>query len=174
MVDRDLIARTIKERGWTVKEFADASAIPKTTLDRILNGSTPNPGILTMRDIATALELPLGRLVGLDKEVIDHAETNGDRHDSANAEARLYNRMLLERNARIAEMRRWLSVSVAINAALIIYQMLRWLIDVANPDLGWIRLHDADLRFAGVFLLVIFLSAVIICALWALLRKRRD
>lgn len=174
MVDRDLIARTIKERGWTVKDFADASAIPKTTLDRILNGSTPNPGILTMRDIATALELPLGRLAGLTEEAIDQGERHGEQGEGRSEATRLYNRMLLEKNARIAEMRRWLSVSVAINAALIIYQMLRWLIDVSNPDLGWIRLNDANVTFASVFLLVLFLVAIILCALWALLRKRRD
>lgn len=147
----DLIREAMHEKEMNVRQLEAACGVPKSTLERILNGSTPNPGILTMTDIAVALGLSLNDIVGI--------EYDGDKgsghvqvvHHTHSAEVNmLYRTMISERDSRIKR----LSIAVIV---LVAFQMFRWTLDVSNPNLGWIRLDDANTGAVSVFLIAAFI-----------------
>lgn len=57
------ILKLCGERGWTIRQLADAADIPLTTIESILYGYSKNPGILTCMKIARALGVSVEELV---------------------------------------------------------------------------------------------------------------
>ncbi len=67
-----LIARIralCKERGYSVNYLANISDVKQSTLDNIMQGTTKNPGIITLHKIATAFNMTLA-------EFLDFSELN--------------------------------------------------------------------------------------------------
>ena len=152
----DLIKEAMRDKGITIDQLVELSAVPKTTVMRILRGETENPGVQTVADIAMALGLSLNDIMGLECED-DHGQHVQVIHHANNAKVELmYKTMIHERDQRIKK----LSIAVTI---LVAYQMLRWMLDVSNPQLGWIRLEDANITYVAIFLVVLF--ALVIGAL---------
>lgn len=158
----DLIKEAMQDKGITIDQLVELSAVPKTTLMRILRGETENPGVQTVADIATALGLSLNDIMGIECED-DHSRHVQVVHHANNAKVELmYKTMIHERDQRIKK----LSIAVTI---LVAYQMLRWMLDVSNPQLGWIRLEDANVGYVAAFLVVVF-GVVIAGLVWYIVR----
>ncbi len=146
-----LIRDAIQEKNLTLKQLEEISSVPKSTLERVINGSTPNPSFQTMSDIAVALGLSLNDIAGIEYAG-DHESSGRVQvvHHSHSAEVNmLYRSMISERDLRIKR----LTIAVVV---LVAFQMFRWTLDVSNPQLGWIRLDDANTSFVSIFLIVAF------------------
>lgn len=162
----DLIKEAMSEKEMTVRQLESVSGVPKTTLERILNGSTQNPGIQTMADIAVALGLSLNDIAGIEYEGDSAPNKVQVVHHTHSAEVNmLYRSMISERDSRIKK----LTIAVTV---LVLYQMFRWMLDVSNPQLGWIRLDDANVRYVSVFLIVAFVLIGVAAILYFALRYK--
>lgn len=147
----DIIKEAMQEKDLNPRQLEAACGVPKSTLERILNGTTPNPGIITMCDIAVALGLSLDDIMGIESGAASSSVQVVHHTHSAEVNM-LYRSMISERDTRIKR----LSIAVCV---LVIYQMFRWMVDVSNPQLGWIRLDDANVVFVSIFLIVVFALA---------------
>lgn len=65
----DKIVKLRKSRDLSQEKFSELADVPRRTLQNIESGETASPGIDTVMQIALALEMPLGELVG-EKQVI--------------------------------------------------------------------------------------------------------
>lgn len=59
-----------KTKGMTVKQIADATKIPESTIKRIFSGDTDNPYVDTVRRIAIALDSSLDEIFAETKVVV--------------------------------------------------------------------------------------------------------
>lgn len=144
----DLITEAMRDKGLSIEQLAESSAVPKSTLVRILNGTTENPGFQTLADIAVALGLSLNDVAGIDYHEENHHVQVVHHANSAKIEL-MYKTMIQERDQRIKK----LTIAVTI---LVAYQMIRWMLDVSNPQLGWIRLENANTAYVSIFMIVLF------------------
>lgn len=123
--------------GMTNQQIADASQVPKSTVDRVLRKDTENPTMKVILDIADA--------VGYDfsnrntENVKDAAEDNPYiRHiismyeNQLAAQERQYNLVTAEKN-------RWIKILSIIIAILGSGVIAILLIDILNPSIGWIQ-----------------------------------
>ena len=151
-----LIREVMEEREITTKQLAEDSAIPKSTLERILSGSTPNPTMQTAADIAVALNLSLDDIAGIEHPHEDvPAQQRVQHFHSSSAEVTMLYRAMLR------DKERWIKrLSIAV-VVLVLYQMFRWLLDVSNPNVGWIRVASANANGALIFLLIAFIVAFV-------------
>ena len=137
--------------GLTNQQLADASGIPKTTIDRILRHDTPNPSMQTVLDLAAAVGysfsnhpeqvLPVPESAKLDDPMIQHMINFYERQAVSYEErlkrtAAVYNMMLAEKN-------RWIQTLSTIIGLLVAGFISLLLIDMATPELGWFP-HDAN------------------------------
>lgn len=60
----DAVRQARERRGWSQGQLADRSGVDRSTLSRIENGVTPNPGKETLRKVADALGVPFESLAG--------------------------------------------------------------------------------------------------------------
>ena len=64
MTTRECVANRIielcNERHLAINALARISAVPPTTVKNILNGSSRNPGIVTIKKLCDGLEISLG------------------------------------------------------------------------------------------------------------------
>lgn len=58
------VKKARKDRGWSQGQLASRSGADRSTISRIENGHTPNPGHETLGKIAVALEVPIAQLTG--------------------------------------------------------------------------------------------------------------
>lgn len=150
--------------GLTNQQISDESKVPKSTVDKILSGRVDNPTIKTLLDIAGAVGYNLGGQPG-SAESADGYDSPYIRHIIAMYESQLaaqerqYNRATAEKDRWI----RTLAVIIAILGAGIFSVLL---IDMTNPEFGWIR-HDTD-----PFALVIVVIIALICIAGVLLYKK--
>ena len=149
----DLINDAVKEKGLSLEQLEAISSVPKSTLARVLNGSTANPQFQTVADIAVALGLSLDDVAGI--ESADPGKRQQVVHHVQSAEVNmLYRSMIHERDMRIKR----LTIAVVV---LVLFQMFRWTVDVSNPQLGWIRLDEANTTFVSIFLIVVVVLAAV-------------
>lgn len=138
----------------TVAGLADICPVPKSSLERILSGNTPNPGVQTMADIAVALHLSLDEIMGI--SVPASASSAGSNVFPYPAE--------LSANYRttIREQRAWLARISVVCIVLVVYNMFRWILDVSNPNIGWVRLEEANITGVLAFFLIVFAVFLIV------------
>lgn len=130
-----------KELNVTNQQIADASNVPKTTVDRILRKETQNPSFQPVIDIANA--------VGYD---FSTAKQNAPETDDAAMKQIIYiyeQRCAdLERESRLktvqsnllmAEKTRWIKFLTTLCLALVAGIIIILLYDVTNPNVGWFR-----------------------------------
>ena len=135
------------ETGMTYQQIADASGVPKSTVNRILQKQTPNPSIKNLADLAAAVGYDLDPA----KPAVmkDHTKdayilflqeslaVKDRQHEKEKAqmEAR-HNRAIAEKNRTI------LHQNIAL--ILIISLFIIWLIvDITHPTVGWIQRSEA-------------------------------
>lgn len=147
MINLDLIRNRMDAMNLTTAGLADMCPVPKSTLERILNGSTANPGVQTIADIAAALHLSVDDIMG-----ISVPASSGKASTYAPYSAELS----ANYRATIREQRMWLARLSTICIVLVIYNMFRWILDVSNPNIGWVRLEDANIVGVLAFFLIVF------------------
>lgn len=125
----------------TNQQIADASNVPKTTVDRILRKETPNPSFQPVLDIANA--------VGYDFSVQKPTAPETDdttvkqivyiyeqRCADLERESRL---KTVQSNLLLAEKSRWIRFLTVLSLALVAGIIMILLYDVTNPSVGWFR-----------------------------------
>lgn len=121
----------------TNQQIADASNIPKSTVDRILRKDTENPTMKVILDIANA--------VGYDFSTPSTMQKTGVAHDDPYVQhiIALYETRVAEQsrhyNLVTAEKNRWIKLLTA-TVFLLVFGILFILIyDITHPDVGWFQ-----------------------------------
>lgn len=121
----------------TNQQIADASGVPKSTVDRVLRKDTENPTMKVILDIAdavgyefgtpTTVQVPSGEQ---DSPYIRHIISMYESQLAA--QERQYNLVTAEKN-------RWIKILAIIVGVLGIGVVSILLIDILNPTVGWIQ-----------------------------------
>lgn len=150
MTVTDIIDGIIEKKnvnGMTNQQLADASGVPKTTVDRVLRRETPNPSMQTVLDLAAAVgysfsnhpeQAPAGPAeVGIKDPMMLHIisvyETRGRAYEER------IKRVTAHFNMLLTEKNRWIKFSMILNIVLVVFLVGILIFDVLHPDVGWIR-----------------------------------
>lgn len=147
----DGIVAKKEEIGMSAQQIADASGVPKSTVDRILRGDTLNPSMQTVLDLAEAVgyqlfEAPAKPLApvpsdGDSSPYLQHIISMYERQlaDKEAAHAREMAKHERQYNLITAEKNRWIKILAVIVGILGAGVVAILLIDILNPTVGWIR-----------------------------------
>lgn len=153
--------------GMTNQQIADASGVPKSTVDRILGKRTENPTMQVILDIAGAVGYDMG---GTARPVpADNLTDNPYVREIISMYKQQITDLKLQHNRVTAEKDRWIQTLAAILAIMGAGAVTILLLDMTNPEFGWIR-HDTD-PFA---LLVVAIVLIIGIGIALLRKKTRD
>lgn len=168
MTVTDIIDGIIQKKnliGMTNQQLADASGVPKPTIDRILRHDTTNPSMQTVLDLAAAVGFSfsnhpepapaLPTEEGIRDPMVIHMinvyEARGQKYEERIKRNTAHFNMLL------AEKNRWLKFSMILNIILVVFICSILLYDATHPDIGWIReqlSHFASRNFGDALLRV--------------------
>lgn len=115
--------------GLTVADVSARSGVPLTTVKRYFKGETKNPGFFQVCQIIHALEGSVDDVIGLD--------TGQQPTHYAPTDERFCNQLLKDLGYERKSKHKWQLAFVA----LCVLVMLMMLIDIFNPQLGYIRYH---------------------------------
>lgn len=142
----DGINEKIDEIGITRQQLSDASRVPKSTLDRILRGETPNPSMQTILDIAGAVGYTFGNHpeqpevvppASVKDPMVSHLIAVYENRGRAYEER--IKRITAHFNMLLAEKNRWLKYSLSLNLIFVLFFAIVTIIDVTNTGFGWVR-----------------------------------
>lgn len=158
MTTTDIIDGMIAKKnaiGFSNQQWADASGVPKTTIDRIVRKETANPSMATILDMAAAVgytfsnhpeQLPaVPQELGIKDPMIQHLITVYENRGKDDQER--IKRNTAHFNMLLAEKNRWLKFSLTLNIILVVFICGILMYDVLHPDVGWIREQLA--RYTG-------------------------
>ena len=158
------LSKIIKETGNTYESIAEKCNVSESTVRNICQSKTSNPGILNVAPIVYAANGSLDEMCGKTKEDIDEKTKNlikemsefqfaefekteerritnirKDHEQHRNDITTNYERLLLEKENQIKLFKRLAAISFGI--ACIGFSVLIGLLilEVSNPNLGWIR-----------------------------------
>jgi len=155
----DGIIRKKKEIGMTSQQLSDASKVPKSTIDRILRGDTPNPSLQTVLDLAAAVGYSLSNhpeqpeaapSANVKDPMVSHLIAVYENRGRAYEER--IKRITAHFNMLLAEKNRWLKFSLTLNLIFVLFFAIVILVDVTNSDIGWVRemfSHSGAARYFG-------------------------
>lgn len=138
----DGINKKKAEMNISNQTIADASGVPKSTVDRILRKDTENPSAQNILDIAAAVGYRIGGDIEkppfpADEKLVEYImQLNDDRISRMRAG---HNQVLAEKDRRIENYEKYihgLIIAVILLVAIIILMLV---VDVIHPDIGWIR-----------------------------------
>lgn len=115
--------------GMTVADISARSGVPLTTVKRYFKGETKNPGFFQVCQIIHALEGSVDDVIGLD--------TGQQPAHYAPTDERFCNQLLKDLSYERKSKHKWQLAFVV----LCVLVMLMMLIDIFNPQLGYIRYH---------------------------------
>lgn len=120
--------------GYSLQQLADASKVPRSTIERIKRGETRNPSLQTVLDLAGAVGYQFGPPI-LDKspENPKHTQQLIRTYEDQIARLRAHYNMLL------AEKNRWITYLFRITLILVGFIIGILIFDVLNTDRGWIQ-----------------------------------
>lgn len=150
MTVTDIVDGIIQKKnaiGMTNQQLADASGVPKATIDRILRHDTPNPTMQTVLDLAAAVgysfsnhQAPIAPIPEENKirdpmtlHMIDYYERRGVAYEER------IKRITAHFNMLLAEKNRWIKFSLILNIILIVFLVTILIVDILHPDIGWVR-----------------------------------
>lgn len=171
----DGIIRRVNETNMSHQQLADASNVPKATVDRILRGDTQNPTMQTVLDLAAAVGYTFSnhpdQLPAVPETPKFHDPTvqyiiNFYERQGIVYEERI-KRVMATYNMQLAEKNRTIRNLCIIIGLLIAGFISLLLIDMATPEIGWFP-HDANSITIG--LAIVGVSALAIGAM--LLHKK--
>lgn len=121
--------------GLTNQQLSDASGVPKSTVDRILRGDTPNPTLQSVLDMAVAVGYTFGEpLEAPESRCLDETSKYIIRmYDDRIARLRAHYNML------IAEKNRWITWLFFLSLALVLLIVGILIVDAIIPNVGWVR-----------------------------------
>lgn len=145
-----LITQAMQDKHISPEQLAVSCAVSRPTIERIIDGRTTNPGILTMTDICVSLGLSLDEV--MDMPCAAHGATSGAAGPAQSAElSNLYRAVIHVKDSWIKR----LSVACAV---LICFDMFYWLVDLANKSGGWITTQSSTV--ANICRIVIVLALI--------------
>lgn len=115
--------------GMTVADISARSGVPLTTVKRYFRGETKNPGFFQVCQIIHALDGSVDDVIGLD--------TGQQPTHYAPTDERFCNQLLKDLGYERKSKHKWQLAFVA----LCVLVMLMMLVDIFNPQLGYIRYH---------------------------------
>lgn len=158
MTTSDIIDGMIAKKnviGFTNQQWADASGVPKTTIDRIVRRETANPSMGTILDMAAAVGFTFSnhpeqlhaapQELGIKDPMVQHMIQIYENRGLAYEER--IKRNTAHFNMLLAEKNRWIKFSLILNIILVVFICGILLYDVLHPDVGWIREQLA--RYTG-------------------------
>ena len=170
----DGIIQKKNEIGMTNQQLADASGVPKSTVDKIVRRETSNPTMQTILDLAAAVGYSFSNHPEMVTPVPESAikdpmvlhMINYYERQSIAYEERL-KRLSANYNMLLAEKNRWIQTLAIIIGLIVAGIVTILLIDLATPDVGWFP-HDASsLEIALAIIGIIVVASGVI-----LLRKK--
>lgn len=167
MTTADIIEGIVARKAeihMTSQQLADASGVPKSTIDRILRGDTPNPSMQTILDLAAAVGYTFGNLkeqepatpqvIGIKDPMVLHMISVYESRGKAYEER--IKRNTAHFNMLLAEKNRWIKFSLILNIILVVFICVILIYDATHPDVGWIR--DQLEHYSGRTIRDIFLQ----------------
>ena len=152
-----LIIDAMQEKQVSPEQLSNSCGVSRPTIERILNGSTSNPGILTMCDICVSLGLSLDEI--MDMPAAAHGPVPGAAGPAQSAElSNLYRAVIHVKDA-------WIKRLAIACAVLVGFDLIYLMLDIANPSAGWINSQSSNLANLFRGLVVIALIAAVIAAL---------
>ena len=73
------ITQLCKKRGWSINKLAIMSGVKQSTLDNIMRGITPNPGIVSLHKIANSFNMTLAEFLDFDE--LNEYSFEADEHN---------------------------------------------------------------------------------------------
>lgn len=161
----NLVLSAMQDRGLSPEQLANACAVSRPTIERILDGRTVNPGVLTMADIALNLGLSLDEIMDMpgSQSVSPPQSVAGQSAELSN----LYRAVIHMKDLWIKR----LSIACA---ALVGWYMLCWLVDLANPSVGWVNLNRSGSIGFSRILVAAFAVAVVVLLIHLITRKNKS
>lgn len=137
------IIRCKEESGLTNQQLADASGVPKSTVDKILSGRTENPTLQNILDLANAVDYTFSRHTELPPVPVSPGDSDNRIEaiykDRIAAYERLIARDQRHNNMLLAEKNRWLKLSLILNIVLVVFIIGVLIYDITHLDVGWVR-----------------------------------
>ena len=153
-MNTDLIIAAMQQKHVSPDQLATSCSISRSTIERILDGQTTNPGILTMSDICVSLDLSLDDIMDMPRSA-----PHGSAGVAHSAElSNLYRAVMHVKDSWIKR----LSVACAV---LICFDMFYWLVDLANKSGGWITTQSSTVANICRVAIVVALIAAVIAAI---------
>lgn len=149
MINADVLKTIMEQKGVNARQLAEISTVPKSTIDRILSSTTPNPSIQTVSDIAVALGVSIDILAGVTPQPTEAAsDAKMVVVTSQDAEIRA---LLRE---RIEMQKAWMKRLFIANIIFMVYEVVRWIVDFTTPGVGFIDTPEGGPATAVVLLVV--------------------
>ena len=148
----NLVLSAMQDRGLSPEQLANACAVSRPTIERILDGRTTNPGVLTMADIALNLGLSLD-------EIMDMPGSQSPSHPQSSASqsaelSNLYRAVIHMKDLWIKR----LSIACSV---LVCWYAICWLVDFANPTVGWVNLNNSgSIGFSRIIIAAVAVAVV--------------
>lgn len=150
-MNTDLILAAMQQKHVSPDQLATSCSVSRSTIERILDGQTTNPGILTMSDICVSLDLSLDDIMDMPRSAPPGSAGVAHSAELSN----LYRAVIHVKDGWIKR----LSIACA---ALICFDMFYWLIDLANKSGGWITTQSSTVaNICRVAIVVALISGVI-------------
>lgn len=178
MTVTDIIDGIIQKQnqiGMSNQQLADASGVPKATVERIRRGDTQNPTTQTLLDLAAAVGYtfsnhpeqlpPVPEESKIKDPMVLHLINHYERQ-SQDYEERL-KRVMAHYNMLLTEKNRSIQTKDTIIGIMIVGFISLLLMDIATPELGWFP-HDAN----AIAICIAIISVVGLIGGAFLLRKR--
>lgn len=153
-MNTDLILAAMQQKHVSPDQLATSCSVSRSTIERILDGQTTNPGILTMSDICVSLDLSLDEIMDMPRSAPPGAAGPSHSAELSN----LYRAVIHVKDA-------WIKRLAIACAVLVGCNMFYWMLDIANPSAGWITAQSSGVANVCRVLVVVALIAAVIAAL---------
>lgn len=149
-----------EERDLTYQQIADRSGIPLSTVHRVVDGQAKNPGYETMTAIREVLEGGAEESQQPDSQNEqakaechacprdmptrrEYAQMSAAYQELLRRAEETFRAALAGKDAQFAAERanytRWIRALAIAFGVMVLFVMFLLLIDIANPDMGWVR-----------------------------------
>ena len=164
-MNTQLIVEAMNEKHLSPEQLATACAVSRPTIERILDGRTSNPGIMTMSDICINLGLSLDEIMDIPAA---HRPAGGASAPGQSAElSNLYRAVIHVKDS-------WIKRLAAACAVLVGCNMFYWLIDFANTSTGWVTSQSGAIANVCRILIVVTLVGGVIAAIVISARREKS
>lgn len=152
-MNTDLILAAMQQKHVSPDQLATSCSVSRSTIERILDGQTTNPGILTMSDICVSLDLSLDDIMDMPRSAPPGAAGPSHSAELSN----LYRAVIHVKDA-------WIKRLAVACGALVVFDLLYLVLDIANPSAGWVTEQSSNVANVCRVLVVVALIVGVIAA----------